>query len=261
MYKIVSFLFILISFSATAQPISYSVQNAHSHNDYVNAVPFWTAYNEGFGSIEADIFLKDKSLLVAHDAKELTVTRSLINLYINPLIECLIKHNGYPFADTLKQLQLLIDIKTDSIATLQALVETIRKYDVLMNSHQLKWVITGKRPEQSLFAAYPSFITFDGELDKTYSPGALTKIAMLSDDGRKYTKWDGIGKLPAADLEKIKTAGVKAHKLHKPVRFWAVPDMIHAWNQFMQLKIDYINTDHIHELAAWVLLKSNPYKD
>ena len=161
-------------------------------------------------------------MLVAHSAKELTATRTLLNLYINPLIECLIRHKGYPFDDTSKQLQLLIDIKTDFIATLQALVETIRKYDVLMNSHQIKWVITGKRPDQSLFTAYPPFITFDGELDKTYSPGALTKIAMLSDDGRKYTKWDGTSKLPAADLRKMRTAVAKAHKLHKPVRFGSV---------------------------------------
>ncbi len=156
---------------------------------------------------------------MAHDAKEIIATRSLINLYINPLIKCLFKHKGYPFADTLKQLQLLIDIKTNSIATLQALIKTTSKYDVLMSSHQLKWVITGWRPDQSLFAADPSFIIFDGELDKTYNSGALTKITMLSDDGRKYTKWERISKLPAADLRKMQTAVTKARKLHKPVRF------------------------------------------
>jgi len=261
MNKRLLFLCMAVSFFAKAQPVTYSVSNAHSHNDYVNPVPFWIAYNEGFGSIEADIFLVDGTLLVAHEEKELTTKRSLLGLYLNPLIECLTKHKGYPFTDTSKQLQMLIDIKTDSIATLQALIETIRKYAVLMNSHKLTWVITGRRPEPPLFVSYPSFISFDGILDKEYSAGALTKIAMLSDDGRKYTKWDGTAKIPPVDLQKLQAVVTKAHNLHKPVRFWAAPDTMGAWGQFMQLKVDYINTDHIHELAAYIFLKSNPYKD
>ena len=35
----------------------YSTANAHSHNDYEQKQPFTLAYNELFGSIEADIFL------------------------------------------------------------------------------------------------------------------------------------------------------------------------------------------------------------
>lgn len=38
-----------------AQQRNYSVSNAHAHNDYEHPAPFYTAYNAGFGSIEADI--------------------------------------------------------------------------------------------------------------------------------------------------------------------------------------------------------------
>ncbi|MES1249631.1 MAG: alkaline phosphatase, partial [Chitinophaga rupis] len=57
--------------SLQAQPLRYTVSNAHSHNDYEQKIPFWLAYNEGFGSIEADIFLRGDSLVVAHSTKEL----------------------------------------------------------------------------------------------------------------------------------------------------------------------------------------------
>lgn len=257
MHKLFLLSFIAFSFSVKAQPVTYRVSNAHSHNDYVNAVPFWTAYNEGFGSIEADIFLVDGVLLVAHDKKELVNNkRSLVDLYINPLIECLAKNKGYPFADTTKPLQLLIDIKSAPINTLQALIVTISKKELLVNSHKIKWVITGNRPDPSLFISYPPFISFDGELDKVYSPVALTRIALLSDACMKYTTWDGRGKLSANDLQKLQEAIAKSHNLHKPVRFWAAPDMINAWSQLMQLKVDYINTDHIHELAAYISLRA-----
>ena len=58
MKQCVLFLFLAISARVDAQPSAYTVSQAHSHNDYEQAVPFWTAYREGFGSIEADIFLE-----------------------------------------------------------------------------------------------------------------------------------------------------------------------------------------------------------
>jgi len=56
MQKILTIVLILISFIVNAQPRIYSNANAHSHNDYEQANPFWNAYTEGFGSIEVDIF-------------------------------------------------------------------------------------------------------------------------------------------------------------------------------------------------------------
>ena len=43
----------------------------HSHNDYAQKRPFWGAYEAGADSIEADVFLVDCDLLVAHSRKEL----------------------------------------------------------------------------------------------------------------------------------------------------------------------------------------------
>jgi alkaline phosphatase len=249
------FIMLIIGFSANAQPVTYTVSNAHSHNDYENPNPFWAAYEEGFGSIEADIFLVDAILYVAHNTKELLSKRSLTGLYLEPLISRLVKYNGYPYADTTKQLQLLIDIKSSPINTLEALIELIRKNDLLINSHHVKWVISGNRPDPAAFITYPAFISFDGELDKEYSTEALSKISLLSDACSKYTSWNGKTTLSEIDLMKLQRGINKSHLLHKPVRFWGAPDTPDAWKQFMQLKVDYINTDHIQELAAYFLQK------
>ena len=40
--------------------------------------------------------------------------------------------------------------------------------------------------------------------------------------------------------------------LKKKIRFWNSPDDINAWNTFMNMKIDFINTDHIRELADYL---------
>jgi len=237
--------------SLIAQPKSYSVANAHSHNDYENPVPFYTAYNARFGSIEADIFLQNGELIVAHDTIELKQHRTLDKYYLDPLINFIQKNNGHAYPDATRQLQMLIDIKTDSINTLNKLIETLRKFPSLINTASVKWVITGNRPASDLFIQYPSFILFDGELHKEYSRQALTKIAMLSDDFKRYAQWSGRDDMPASEKTILTNEINKAHHLNKPIRFWDAPDNMNAWKQFMQLKVDFINTDHINELADY----------
>src|SRR5215469_13755458 len=80
-----------------AQPLHYTVANTHSHNDYEQRTPFWLAWNEQFGSIEADIWLVDGTVLVGHDRKELETHRTLEEYYIKPLAACVQKNNGYPY--------------------------------------------------------------------------------------------------------------------------------------------------------------------
>src|SRR5665647_2904455 len=96
------------------------------------------------------------------------------------------KNNGYPFADTTRQLQLLIDIKTDSTGTLNKLIKLLNRYPLLSGSQSIQFVISGNRPDASLFTSYPSFIWFDGVLSLDYPAEALTKITMLSDDFKSY---------------------------------------------------------------------------
>ena len=243
---------IFLAYTAPAQNGRYSVANAHSHNDYVQDIPFWKAYNEGFGSVEADIFLVNNELLVGHEAKHLQKDRTFEAMYLAPLRACIERNKGHVFADSGKQLQLLIDIKTDSIGTLKKLVEVLQKYPSLTANPSLRFVITGKRPEESLFTTYPPFIWFDGDLLKEYSKTALTRIAMLSDDFTRYSNWNGKGILPKREWTALQAVVSKAHQLNKSVRFWAAPDFTNAWYQLMQLQADYINTDHIYELASFL---------
>lgn len=246
------FLLGLITCSLQAQPSTYTVSNAHSHNDYEQKVPFWLAYNEGFGSIEADIFLRHDSLVVAHSEKELALRRTLEGYYLDNLLACVRKSGGKAFFNSNAPLQVLIDIKTDSIRTLARLVEVLGKYPELTGNPSIKFVITGNRPASTLFSSYPSWIWFDGVLSEQYSKEALDKIVMLSDDFKSYSKWNGKGIIPEKEWASLQEAVKKAHQWNKTVRFWDAPDFINAWYQFMHLQVDYINTDHIAGLSEFL---------
>ena len=90
MQKIFLITLFLIGHTMYAQS-HYTSANAHSHNDYEQPSPFRTAYNAGFGSIEADIFLQHDSLIVAHAINELSLHRTLDEYYLQPLVNCIKK--------------------------------------------------------------------------------------------------------------------------------------------------------------------------
>lgn len=232
----------LRAFCGMAQPATYSCANLHSHNDYEQSVPFMPAWKAGFGSIEADIWLHNGRLLVAHTHQSLSPERTLESLYLQPLLKV---------ARANRPVQLMIDIKTDSIATLDSLVALLQRYPALQQSG-IRWVISGNRPPVSRYNSYPSWILFDGELSKTYPVEVLPKIAMISGPLADYTAWNGKGVLMEQEKSRLVQLIQHVHSLHKPIRFWGAPDVVNAWYQFMHLGIDYINTDHIEGASSFI---------
>lgn len=111
----------------------------HSHNDYSRRVPLFDAIAVGCTGIEADIWLKDGSLLVGHSEDSLNANRTLQSLYINPLVQILEHQNSRHSVEVTPRgvfdsspktsLALLIDIKTDGFSTwptLQQQIEPLR---------------------------------------------------------------------------------------------------------------------------------------
>lgn len=252
MKKIIIILLCLASAELPAQPSVYTTSNAHSHNDYEKEFPFRGAWEEGFGSVEADVFLVDDRIVVAHDTSQLKRNWSFDSLYLQPLVKCIADNKGSVYRDKQRPLQLLIDLKTPADPLLDKLVRQVEQYPSLINNRSLKIVITGSRPAPELYSGYPSWVYFDGELKATYTEAQLQRIEMLSDNFAAYSNWNGLGKIPAKEMASIQAAIEKAHALHKKVRFWNAPDILNSWYNFMSLGVDYINTDKIKPLGQFL---------
>ena len=248
MRLIIFFLFSIVANAATAQINRYSQANAHSHNDYAQKNPFHEAYNEQFGSVEADVHLVEGKLLVGHDNKDLKPSKTLENLYLIPLTQ---------YNDKKRKLQLLIDIKTEAVPTLDRLVEVLKKYPFISKNPLIKIVISGNRPDENNYVNYPSCIWFDGRLDREYTDQQLKKIALLSDNYGKFVNWKSPWPINDADREKIAAVVKKAHDLQKPIRLWASPDFPEAWEEMIKLQIDFINTDKINELSDYLTKRNS----
>lgn len=241
--------------------LNYNVSNAHSHNDYMQEIPFWQAYYANFGSIEADVFLVKGQLWVAHTEKELSPERTLESLYLNNISKQIKLNKGHVYPDANKKLQLLIDVKQDYKSTLETLVNTLKKYPEITENAGVKIVITGGRPQPQDFKNYPDYLFFDGDLDKTYTPDQLKRIGLFSADLQELVKWNGKGIPRDEETEKVKNAVEKAHRMQKPMRFYGAPDFPNAWVNLMDIGADYINTDHIPDLKKFMnTIPKNFYK-
>lgn len=245
--------FIAFSYTAAfAQPKSYSTANAHSHNDYQQSSPLFNAYNLQFGCIEVDVILANDELLVAHTQRDVPQHRLLEELYLKPIQGYIQTNKGYPYADTSRPLMLMIDVKSDAVPTLNKIIDVLQKYPELIRTPKFKVLISGNKPDPATYISYPSFVVFDGLLSTRYSKDALTRIAMLSDNFITYSNWKGTGPIPGNVFERLQKLITRAHGLGKQVRLWNVPDFDDAWTKVIELGVDYIDSDSIKALAAFL---------
>lgn len=236
-----------------------NVNSGHSHNDYHQNIPLLTAYYAGMGSIEADVFLKDGALYVAHDPSEIKAGITLKKLYLEPLAGFYRQNGNRPYPDSTHRLQLVVDIKKDYAKVLSQLIKDLEGYQDIFNSSKnskaIRIVISGDVPAPADFKNYPDYISFDGRPYTTYTEDQLKRVAMISDDIKSYTPWNGKGNPTAPDLTKLTDVIEKAHQQHKPFRFWATQDSPNTWIVLERLGADWINTDHPEKLKEFQLDK------
>lgn len=232
------------------QPSSWSIANGHAHNDYQHNIPFLQAYGQGFGSIEVDVLLHHDTLFVGHVPVDIKNRVVFEKAYVQPLWTAVQQNQGYVYADTARKLQLLIDLKTEAVPTLQAVIKSMEKYPALCQNTSIRFVITGNQPQN--FSSYPSYILFDGNLSNPDHVKQADRIALFSASFRRYSNWNGKGVLPAHEHKEVEQLIAKAHALHKPFRFWAVPDNINTWYKLIGWGVDYINTDRVEAFAAFM---------
>ena len=220
----------------------------HSHNDYEQERPFWEAYEAGCGSIEVDVFLRNDTLFVAHEAKEITTERTLEVLYLQPIGQIL--QSSRP-----KKFQLLVDVKTEAKSTLELFVAELQKRPEFTNQDKVKFVISGNRPAPEDYKNYPTFIFFDHQTVEDLDNIELDKIALISLPFYKTAFWNGKDELPEESRRKIMNLVKLIHSKNLPFRFWATPDTELSWKTMSELGIDFVNTDKPKACSSFLLNK------
>lgn len=234
---------------------NYTVANAHAHNDYAHPVPFHTAFDAGFGSIEADVYPVNATLVVAHDKEDIQAQNTLTVLYLEPLLREMEK-------DSTRKIKLLIDIKEDYKQALQLLVNELAPLKKFLFTYEdptnpVLILISGTRPVPGEYHSYPDYIFFDDDLRLPYTPAQWKRVRLVSLSFKRYSSWKGERPLPAKDNKILQKVVDSVHNAGKEIRFWAAPDNATSWLLQMKLGVDLIGTDQISELAAFLQKSSS----
>ncbi|MEU1803690.1 phosphatidylinositol-specific phospholipase C/glycerophosphodiester phosphodiesterase family protein [Streptomyces sp. NPDC019937] len=242
---------------------------AHAHNDYEHPHPLTDALSHGFGSVEADIWLVDGQLLIAHDATELDPTRTLESLYLDPLFQRVTANGGRVYRGYDLSLQLLIDIKTPGEATYLELTKRLRRYSRMLSTAYggvggrvrrgaVTAVISGDRGARApMEAEKVRHAFYDGRLEDMGTGVPASFIPLVSADWTKTFTWQGVGPMPAEEREKLYQITVAARAARQKVRFWATPDLAGpardaVWRELLAAHVDYLNTDDLAGLEDFL---------
>ncbi|MBD2700352.1 glycerophosphodiester phosphodiesterase [Spirosoma sp. BT702] len=224
-------------------------QKIHAHNDYEKPRPLLTAYEQRADYIEADVWLQNGKLVVSHEQPKAGAP-TLDSLYLKPIAAFFKQYKDRPSQERDYTFSLVVDIKdnpTDVLPKLLALLqENLPSFNRAANLRAIQVVISGNRPKIPVYFDYP-LLQFDGRPSEVYDEETLQHIALISDNFRLYSQWNGEGEMSDVDKEKLKRVIKRAHSDKKPIRFWGIPDTPNAWKQLKKLGVDVLNTDKVVE--------------
>jgi hypothetical protein len=225
--------------------------NAHAHNDYEHRRPLLDAISHGFTSVEADVFLVDGRLLVAHDRSQLKLDRSLKALYLEPLAK-LIREKAAVYPGV--EFTLMVDIKADGREATEALVRELEPYRSFISAtfpKAVKVVVSGAGDREVVATRSGRLLSMDGrppDLEKPRDPS----VAWVSDSWANHFTWKGEGSFPHDERMKLREMAFKAQQLGYRLRFWASPETPAVWEELVRGRVDLIGTDRLGDLAKYL---------
>jgi hypothetical protein len=279
---LIAALFVSLSFSLTkasaeadqtdsTQPIG--LERAHAHNDYEHERPLFDALDHNFKSVEADIWLVNGELIIAHDPEDVPQAvqegRTLRSLYLDPLQTVVSQNGGSVYPGDPDYFTLLIDIKSEAASTYLALHEELEDYEGMLTKFGPRGVrdgavtaiVSGNRPRELMQQQRVRYAAYDGRLSDLGVATDQTFVPLISDNWTRNFTWRGDGPMPPKERRKLESIVATAHANGQRVRFWETPEQPPqreaVWRELLAAKVDYINTDHLSDLEVF-LLKNDP---
>lgn len=248
---------------------------AHAHNDYEHKRPLFDALDQGFCSVEADIYLVTNQLLVAHNLRDVKPERTLEKLYLDPLRERVRANHGHVYSEFATnamlrrplasgavdvELTLLVDIKSGGEETYRALRPVLAKYAEMLTRFTptttvpgaITVILTGNRPVQMVAAEPERLCALDGRLSDLDTNPSIHLFPLVSESWSPTFKKLEPGGLSETDRVKLRQLISKTHDQGRRLRFWGVPDELIVWREFYSEGVDVLNTDDLPGLAAFL---------
>lgn len=246
---------------AWAQTIAKEViPVGHSHNDYTRKKPLFDALENGFCSVEIDVFAYKNQLVVSHIPLALFAKPTIEDLYLKPLAKIL-SQQKWIYSNYKKPLVLMIDCKTDVAKTYHLLKEILapyQKYFVHWNEKgelsnaPLQIVLSGAKPINEVLAEKESFFFIDGKVSACEQEKTFVFVRGSAHYKKRFA-WKGKKSISAEDLALLQQDIAQAKLCGKKIRYWAMPENEQIWQLFLAQGVAWINVDNLARFRAFYL--------
>ena len=214
-----------------------------SHNDYEQEIPLHDAMNGNFDIIEADVFLRDNTIVVCHDEDEISKAPTLEELYIRPL-------KNYT-SEQLKGKVLMLDIKEYSTDMMKAINVTQSANGIIFDHMSI--LISGDF-ERQILAEYKDYneLLIDGRCENIESNINTDQMPIISIKITEIVSWNGCRKIKRKEALKLKSVIDMVHNSGRKIRFWNVEDDHQSWNVLRALGVDIIGVDDLKKMTEYL---------
>ncbi|BGP39324.1 hypothetical protein JCM10449v2_003262 [Rhodotorula kratochvilovae] len=253
-------------------------KNIHSHNDYTRPVPLLDALSVGAKSVEADIHLVDGELYVGHNAVSRSSSRTLDELYLDPLLEILrLQNPASPFSnetaaltngiyeyDPSQTLQLMLDYKTNGTLLHPVVLSALSRFrnlDLLttfdedtstLTVRPLTIVCTGNCALSHVLSQSPRRDVFlDAPLEDIANPEYTRGVALLASTSfKRMFGWMDAWDVGPEKSERIRALVEVARAKGIKTRFWETPSWPkfvrdEVWKGLLLAGVDWLNVDDL----------------
>lgn len=256
------FIFIYLSFSSFVHAQTPLLLNGHAHNDYLHKRPLLDALDNGFFSVEADIFYRDGNFIVAHIKTGIRKKNTLERLYLEPLRQHVQANNGRVYPNAPCEFELMLDLKGGwSSAQIDSLERLAQRYaemfTVFENGNKrtgaVKIVLSGGNGNYDARNKNPRYFSLDGGVGDFNSPLDSTLICRTSASYKNHFKWRGRGEMPEAERQLLRKYVADAHSTGRKIRFWAAGNREKVWKELMDAGVDWVNVDKLDKFKQFTV--------
>ncbi len=232
----------------------------HSHNDYDQDIPLYTALRYNALSIEVDIVRDDQRLVVSHDKNKLSKKPLLEWMYLEPLKLHVQSLQNWKLNIDSTHRWLMIDIKEYDKATLTLLHDLLQKYDEVLQdrSQPKKWkpikiILSGDIPREEIYKNQDyKYFFIDGRREDLRMNYDSYIMPVVSVNYKDIGNWKGVGRMSRDELRKIHPMVERCFRQKKYLRFWKTVDHENVWSVLLQKRLKVIGVDDLERFHQFM---------